>query len=221
MTKATRESILTAARDLMRDRGYAGMTMQELADRVGILKGSLYSRIGGKEDLVPEVLALTAAEAFGDMRPSGDWRADYDAALSRLVALLSAGKRCVGLHLAYGLGSESPAVHGAIHGFFDDVIRLFERLIGQKLDADLARALAHRTLILTEGATLWLALDNDPGPIRQVQATLRQEADALAVPLPDPAARKLLDEMMGDWRRATATEKRLAERLAAAESGAG
>ena len=56
------ENIVDEARELFRNRGYAGMSMQDLAERVGLKKPSLYTRFASKESLVPEVLALTLAE---------------------------------------------------------------------------------------------------------------------------------------------------------------
>jgi AcrR family transcriptional regulator len=48
-----RESaILEAAHQLLAEKGYQGMTMDELATRVGIAKGSLYQHFKSKEELI-------------------------------------------------------------------------------------------------------------------------------------------------------------------------
>ena len=56
MTKVSRDKIIHAARELFREKGYAGASMQDLADEVGLRKASLYMRFPNKESLVPEVL---------------------------------------------------------------------------------------------------------------------------------------------------------------------
>lgn len=50
-----REEILTAAVNLFHEQGYAGTSMQDIADAVGLLKGSLYYYISSKEELLYEI----------------------------------------------------------------------------------------------------------------------------------------------------------------------
>lgn len=47
-----RDEILAATHQLMAERGYAAMSMEELAARVGVSKPTLYSQFPTKEDLV-------------------------------------------------------------------------------------------------------------------------------------------------------------------------
>lgn len=217
MAKTSRTEIVAAARDLIRDKGYAGTSMKDLAERVGILKSSLYSHFAAKEDLVPEVLQLTYGEIAAACAPSGDWRADYGSALDALVCLLTANRRCIGMHLAYGLDETTPALREAVGTFFLDLRRLFRETLRQGLDADLAESLALDTLAAVEGATLWLALYGNDAPMRAAKEALLARADSHAAEPPGEKARQVLDRMLGDWRRASLTEKRLAERAVAAE----
>ena len=48
--------MLTAAAELFSERGYHGTSMQHLAERLGILRGSLYAHISSKEDLLFEIV---------------------------------------------------------------------------------------------------------------------------------------------------------------------
>lgn len=213
MAKTSRAEIVAAARDLMRDKGYAGASMKEVAEQVGLLKSSLYSHFTSKEELVPAVLSLTFDEIFGEMKPSGDWRADYEAALDRLIALLTTHRRCVGFHLAYGLDETSPLLQAAVSTFFLDVRVFLRDLVQQGVDITLAEPLALDTMTAVEGATLWLALYGDATPIQDARLALLARADSLAAEEPDEKTRQLLDKMVGDWRRASLTEKRLATRV--------
>lgn len=217
MAKTSRAKIIASARDLMRDKGYAGTSMKEVADRVGLLKGSLYSRFSSKEDLIPEVLSLTYEETFATLRPSGDWRADYEAVLDRLVDMLTRSRRCVGLHLAYGLDEQPPALRQAVETFFLNIRSFLETLLRQGLDADLAASLALDTLTTIEGATLWLALHGDDGPMQAARKALLARADSHAAEPPDEKVCRILDLLVGDWRCASLAEKQLAARLVAAE----
>ncbi|MBC8075747.1 MAG: TetR/AcrR family transcriptional regulator [Chloroflexales bacterium] len=50
-----REEIIAAAVRLFEEKGYASTSMQDIADAVGLLKGSLYHHITGKEELLYEI----------------------------------------------------------------------------------------------------------------------------------------------------------------------
>ena len=54
---ARRNEIVDAAAAAFYDAGYDATSMQDIADRVGLLKGSLYHHIRSKEDLLAAVLA--------------------------------------------------------------------------------------------------------------------------------------------------------------------
>lgn len=60
---ARREQIVEAAAELFSARGYNGTSMQEIAERVGLLKGSLYAHVSSKEELLLEIVS-TAARLF-------------------------------------------------------------------------------------------------------------------------------------------------------------
>lgn len=213
MAKTSRAEIIAAARDLMRDKGYAGTSMKDVAEQVGLLKGSLYSHFSSKEKLVPEVLGLTFDEIFSEMEPSGDWRADYETALDRLIDMLTKHRRCIGFHLAYGLDESSPSLRESVATFFLDIRVFFRDLIQQGVDIALAETLALDTMTAVEGATLWLTLYGNADPIQSARSTLLGRADSLAAEEPDKKTRQLLDQMIGDWRRASLAEKRLAARV--------
>lgn len=213
MAKTSRTEIVAAARDLMRDKGYAGTSMKDVADQVGLLKGSLYSHFDSKEALVPEVLNLTFGEIFGDMTPSENWRTGYEKALDCLIGMLTEHRRCVGFHLAYGLDKSSPPLQEAVATFFQDMRVFFRDLIQQGVEITQAETLAIDTITVTEGATLWLALYGDESPLKNARSTLLQQADSLTEEEPDKKAQHLLDQMMGDWRHASRAEKRLAARV--------
>jgi AcrR family transcriptional regulator len=52
----TRAQLLDAARTVFAGRGFAGASLDEVADEAGLTKGAVYSNFANKEDLVLEVL---------------------------------------------------------------------------------------------------------------------------------------------------------------------
>lgn len=82
MARSTRESILTAAAELMRARGYAGVAMKDIADASGAPIGSLYHHFrGGKAQIAREALT-NAGAAYGLLIPAvADAHTDLGAAV--------------------------------------------------------------------------------------------------------------------------------------------
>ena len=56
--------ILDAAADLFFHKGFGATTTQDVADAVGLLKGSLYHHIGSKEDLLVGIIDDVHAAAM-------------------------------------------------------------------------------------------------------------------------------------------------------------
>lgn len=70
MARSTRESIITAAAELMRAKGYAGLGMQDIVDASGAPIGSLYHHFrGGKVDIARAAL-INSGLAYGLLIPS-------------------------------------------------------------------------------------------------------------------------------------------------------
>ena len=83
----TRELLLDAAARVFAQKGYAGASVDEIADTAGYSIGAVYSNFGGKEQLFVELLkerandrVTQAAEIMGDAEPG-----DATRAMSRLV----------------------------------------------------------------------------------------------------------------------------------------
>jgi AcrR family transcriptional regulator len=60
------ESILTAARDLFRDRGFDAVSMSEIAGHVGVVEGLIYKYFPTKRGLLLAVLGRWYDDLFGD-----------------------------------------------------------------------------------------------------------------------------------------------------------
>jgi len=81
-----RDEILSAAQSLLAARGYAALSMEELAGRAGISKPTLYAHFPAKEDVVASLAGRVLDDIMGGVEP-----ADSAASpLERLVVLLQA-----------------------------------------------------------------------------------------------------------------------------------
>jgi AcrR family transcriptional regulator len=67
-TRRNRDSeVVDAAIQVFWRRGYSGASIQEIADAVGVLKGSLYHYIGSKEELLARIFQEAYQESLGVM----------------------------------------------------------------------------------------------------------------------------------------------------------
>jgi AcrR family transcriptional regulator len=171
--KATLKDIVVEARELFRRHGYDGASMQDLAERVGLKKASLYTRFSNKEALAPEVLSLTLAEARAGLPDHGDdWRAQYAAVLTRFAETLIGCRRCVGLHLAYGVSDDTPVAQAAVREFFRTQREAIAAILAHGMSPEEADATAADAMARLEGSTLWLATMEEEGPMRRALAEL-------------------------------------------------
>lgn len=76
---ANLEAIIAAAARVFRTKGYHAATVQDIADAVGILKGSLYHHVKSKEDLLYLIVKEPIAQIYERMaeivasdRPAGE-----------------------------------------------------------------------------------------------------------------------------------------------------
>ncbi len=63
-----RERLLEVAAQVFSEQGYRGSSMQDLADGLGILKGSIYAHIESKEDLLFEIVDRGADRFINRLR---------------------------------------------------------------------------------------------------------------------------------------------------------
>src|ERR1700683_3850653 len=108
---AVSEAALRVTLELLDERGYAGLRVDDVAERAGIGLGALYRRWTTKSELV--TAALTAAAAEQHVAPSGDPETDL---LDGLVAIAGALGGRGGRLLALLFSGTEPELTAAIRG---------------------------------------------------------------------------------------------------------
>jgi AcrR family transcriptional regulator len=86
-SERSRLAILTAARDLLSETGYAGLTVEAIAARAGVGKQTIYRWWPGKGAVILDALVETAGDAA--LPDTGDLRADLTLVLRAIVAELA------------------------------------------------------------------------------------------------------------------------------------
>lgn len=78
-SEQTRTALLAAARELFAERGYAGVSTEEIVQRAGVTRGALYHHFDGKEDVLRAVLhelnrELAEKSAAAALTETDQWR---------------------------------------------------------------------------------------------------------------------------------------------------
>jgi TetR/AcrR family acrAB operon transcriptional repressor len=161
----TRHELVDAAVDVFSECGYAGATLERIADRAGVTRGALYHHFHDKADVYETVLRRQADQVAG---PLMDALTDDGPPLQRirdfLVAYCTAlerdarFRRAVDLLLFGAAGAPQLAQERTRRGY-ETWLRAFEAVFGEAGErGELRRAItpdaAARTLLaLTVGAT--------------------------------------------------------------------
>ena len=90
-----REEVLETAARVFREKGYESTSIQDIADAVGILKGSLYYYMDSKEDLLYEILKGVHEEALENIKRVGELDGDALQKLRFCVAMPLSTMDCV------------------------------------------------------------------------------------------------------------------------------
>jgi AcrR family transcriptional regulator len=106
------EAILSAARELLAERGWDGMSLGDVAARAGVAKTTLYRRWPGKAELVVDAMA----RLFDTLCPvdAGSVRADAEATIRDLVALLARPETQTAFLALAAHASRVPALRTAV-----------------------------------------------------------------------------------------------------------
>lgn len=213
MGKIRSGDIIRASRDLFRDRGYDGFSMEDVAARVGIRKASLYGYFSGKDELAEQALKLTLSELAELCTDRGDWLFRYRRLLERVADYLITSRRCLGLHLVYGGKGERTAK--ATAEFFAELLDVFEVMLQEGLSPNDAKSLAEDSIANLVGATLWLSVNEDSAPMQRMVEILALAAERLADR--DDAVTEVLARYDPHERSGSPAEIKLAQAVARLE----
>ena len=86
---ATRERIVQAARELVVEHGYDGVSTGQVLDRAQVSRGGLYHHFAGKDELMAAVLEAVERDFAGRLTAAiADARDPFDALAHLILALL-------------------------------------------------------------------------------------------------------------------------------------
>jgi len=194
MARSTRESILTAAAELMRQRGYAGVSMKDIAAASGAPIGSLYHHFrGGKVQIAREAL-VNAGVAYGLLIPTiVDEYTDLGAAIDGVFAQAAEDMAATGFANMCPVASVSAEVADTVEELRQAAQSIFEGWIdggtgyfaARGLDAALARDVTLGLIGALEGGFLLARALRTTEPLLAAGRTLAPQYRGIAL-LPAP-----------------------------------
>ena len=192
MATGTRERIVDAAAELLRERGYAGTGLKAISTKAPAPLGSLYHFFpGGKEELAAAALHYAAVgyarQVDGVLNEAGDdvvaaVRLGFDRAAELLVETDYADA-CPIATVALEVASTNESLREVTGSIFEGWLKGLEaRFAAAGLDADAARALATLFLAALEGGFLLSRSARDPAPMRILGQTVADAVEAALAP---------------------------------------
>ncbi|MET8045734.1 TetR/AcrR family transcriptional regulator [Micromonospora sp. NPDC005215] len=137
------EAIVHAGQDILESAGLSGLTMQAVADRVGVRAPSLYKRVHNREDLVRLITEATIrdlGERLATIGAGTDPRRDLAELARAYRAFARARPKGYQLIFAPGPGLAGTSTEALTHAV-EPVLRVAGNLAGEHHALDAARTL--------------------------------------------------------------------------------
>ncbi len=190
MARSTRESIVTAAAELMRRKGYAGVSMKDLAEAAGAPIGSLYHHFrGGKVQIAREALT-NAGLAYGLLIPTVvDGYTDLGAAIDGVFTQAARDMADTGFANMCPVASVAGEVADTVEELRSATRDIFTAWIdggaayftSRGLDEPLARQVTTALIAGLEGAFLLARAIRDTAPLLATGATMAPQYRGIAL----------------------------------------
>ncbi|WP_349269079.1 putative transcriptional regulator, TetR family protein [Mycolicibacterium parafortuitum] len=190
MARSTRESIVTAAAELMRRKGYAGVSMKGLAEAAGAPIGSLYHHFrGGKVQIAREALT-NAGLAYGLLIPTVvDGYTDLAAAIDGVFTQAARDMADTGFANMCPVASVAGEVADTVEELRSATRDIFTAWIdggaayfmSRGLDEPLARQVTTALIAGLEGAFLLARAMRDTAPLLATGATMAPQYRGIAL----------------------------------------
>ncbi len=174
------DDVVEAAARVFSDKGFGGASLEDVANEVGMLKGSLYNYIKSKEDLLFAVVRPDAEELLSRARELT--RVDLPASEKlRQIAIIHVD--IINRHLPYvsvyvqeiagkNVSAEWTAMDREYIGLVEQIFA--DGIAAGAFDGSLDPRIAARSLI---GAFNWMTRWYEPGEPAQARAVASQVAD--------------------------------------------
>ncbi|MEV0066356.1 TetR/AcrR family transcriptional regulator [Amycolatopsis sp. NPDC050768] len=187
----TRQRMIGAAREIIRERGYRAMSLAEVVQRSAAPRGSLYYHFPqGKQQIAAETAGVHAGEQLAEIRrlagaatSAADLVGGYmDRARDGMIAS-GYGRGCAIAPLVTEVGEASEELGEACRlGFTEIVEAIAVQFVVFGLGDTAAVGLAHAVIAAVQGAEITSRALRSPEPFDAVRSVLVERALAAGAP---------------------------------------
>lgn len=185
MNKVIEKSeLVSIAADLFRQKGYSGTSIDDIAKKVGLTKGSLYHHFAGKEELALAALAQVheyyRANIFSILldckSPTVDDLARFNAAVEDFFAGHPYG--CLLANLSLEMGGAYDLFKKEIVRFFEEWISCYQKVFARYMSKKSAAAEAEDAIAVVQGCVLMNRIHQNLEPLRRQHRRLLRICEA-------------------------------------------
>lgn len=115
--RTSRAAILHAGREILEAEGLGGLTMQAVAERVGVRAPSLYKRVRNRGELVRSIAAASVADLGARLEVPAEPDPDQDSAGGAETALAEVARLA---RIVRAFAHERPAAYGLVFASGDE-----------------------------------------------------------------------------------------------------
>jgi AcrR family transcriptional regulator len=135
------DEIVRTGRELLESAGPEGLTMQAVAERVGVRATSLYKRVRGRAELMSLIAEATTNELGDRLETAAAREPDAERAIVALARTVRAfaHERPAGYGLVFASGGRAPVTPDALRHASAAVLRVCTELVGSDDALDAAR----------------------------------------------------------------------------------
>jgi len=164
LRRGSREAIISAAEHLFLERGFGGVSMDELAVEAGVARRTLYNQFPSKEDIFREMLLRVSTRIGNALPPGIETQGDVEDVLrlfARAVLTFQAPAEFVGLlRMTVADGRQFPWITIAFDAVLKPYLERFARYLSHLTSLDVLDCsdpllAAQLFLGLLNGPTLW------------------------------------------------------------------
>lgn len=185
MNKVIEKSeLVSIAADLFRQKGYSGTSIDDIAKKVGLTKGSLYHHFSGKEELALAALAQVhehyRANIFSIIldrkAPTVEDLARFNRAVEEFFASHPYG--CLLANLSLEIGGAYELFRKDIVRFFDEWTSCYQKVFVRYLPKKSAAAEAEDAIAAVQGCVLMYRIRQNLAPLRRQHSRLLKICEA-------------------------------------------
>jgi AcrR family transcriptional regulator len=173
--------LIRIAGELFRQKGYSATSIDDIAGRCGLTKGSLYHHFAGKEELARAALAQVHAYYRENIfsiildcaRPGIAELARFNAAVENFFADHPHG--CLLANLSLEIGASYELFKPQIIAFFDDWMACYRKVYASYMPEQQAAAKAEDAIAIVQGCVFMYRIHHQLAPLQRQHAQLLKQ----------------------------------------------